>query len=255
MGVHTQSRGAVSSSSSSSSRTYRTGSDAARLVQSSGSADADYYADDSEKQQVGAAAYASFLVDSRRNEGTADRPKRKFGTHTISSHAWEGDTGALIKDLISRGGSSAGVERDSANLAKFSQEPIHGRRAMTFDAAAASRSSGSSTNSSSSSIMPKGKGNYDSDVSVSVTHDTHSGPERPILNPEVTRTIKYITSLLQHYDQPFEAKRLGFAMVGLSRLSGHIPEVQQLLTALAARAKGAWGGLTDQELSMALHGK
>ena len=33
-------------------------------------------------------------------------------------------------------------------------------------------------------------------------------------SPELKRVLVYVTSLLNHYEGPFEAKRLGFAMMG-----------------------------------------
>ena len=72
--------------------------------------------------------------------------------------------------------------------------------------------------------------------------------------PEVLRVLNYIGDLLDSYNQPFESRRLGFAVMGISGLSSEIPEVQVLVGKLAKRAEGAWGDLNSQELSMCLHG-
>jgi hypothetical protein len=55
-------------------------------------------------------------------------------------------------------------------------------------------------------------------------------------------------SLLDSYGQPFEGRRLGFAVMGISGLSSDVPEVQELV------GKIAWGEISSQELSMCLHG-
>ena len=72
--------------------------------------------------------------------------------------------------------------------------------------------------------------------------------------PEVFRVLKYIGDLLDSYNQPFEGRRLGFAIMGISGLSSEMPEVQELVGKLAKRAEGAWGEINSQELSMCLHG-
>lgn len=61
-------------------------------------------------------------------------------------------------------------------------------------------------------------------------------------------------TLLDTYDHPFEARRLGFAVMGISGLSSDTMEVQRLVGQLAKKAKGAWGDINSQELSMCLHG-
>jgi hypothetical protein len=61
-------------------------------------------------------------------------------------------------------------------------------------------------------------------------------------------------SLLDSYGQPFEGRRLGFAVMGISGLSSDVPEVQELVGKIALRAKDAWGEISSQELSMCLHG-
>lgn len=74
------------------------------------------------------------------------------------------------------------------------------------------------------------------------------------VSPELRRVLKYLTDLLEHFDQPFEAKRLGFAMNGLTRLSTHTEEVTALVYALAKRSTNAWGDISGQELSMCMRG-
>ena len=73
-------------------------------------------------------------------------------------------------------------------------------------------------------------------------------------SPELIRVLRYIGSLLENYNQPFEARRLGFAVMGMSGLSSEIKEVRNLVDIVAARAKNAWGEINSQELSMCLHG-
>ena len=46
------------------------------------------------------------------------------------------------------------------------------------------------------------------------------GPSVP--SSEVLKVIKYIGSLLDSYDQPFEGRRLGFAVMGISGLSSEV---------------------------------
>ena len=80
---------------------------------------------------------------------------------------------------------------------------------------------------------------------------THASPT---LSPELLRVLRYLGTLLDAYNQPFEARRLGFAIMGLSGLPGGQSDVLALVGQLAARAEGAWGDLSSQELSMCLHG-
>lgn len=75
------------------------------------------------------------------------------------------------------------------------------------------------------------------------------------LTPELTRVLRYLTTLIFHYDQSFEAKRLGFALMGISRLSSDLPEVCELVGNITVKANDAWGDLNGQELSMCVHGK
>ena len=74
------------------------------------------------------------------------------------------------------------------------------------------------------------------------------------LSAELKRVLAYLGSLLDTFNQPFEARRLGFAIMGLSGLPGHQPEVLHLVGQLSARAEQAWGDLNSQELSMCMHG-
>lgn len=83
----------------------------------------------------------------------------------------------------------------------------------------------------------------------------HANSRRPEISLELSRVLEYLSTLLQHYDQSFEAKRLGFAMMGLNHLSSSVPEVKKLLEIIAIKANGAWGEINGQELSMCMHGK
>lgn len=74
------------------------------------------------------------------------------------------------------------------------------------------------------------------------------------LTPELSRVLRYLTSLLYHYDRSFEAKRLGFALMGISRLSSDLPEMRELIGNITVKARDAWGDINGQELSMCLHG-
>ena len=78
------------------------------------------------------------------------------------------------------------------------------------------------------------------------------GPDIP--SSEVLKVLKYIGTLLDSFEQPFEGRRLSFAVMGISGLSSEVPEVQRLVGQLAAKAHDAWGDISSQELSMCLHG-
>lgn len=73
-------------------------------------------------------------------------------------------------------------------------------------------------------------------------------------SPELRKVLTYITSLVTHFDVPFEAKRLGFALCGLSSISYELPEVQRLVSELAIKTRDCWGDISGHELSMCLHG-
>lgn len=66
--------------------------------------------------------------------------------------------------------------------------------------------------------------------------------------------VKYIASLLNYYNGPFEAKRLGLAMMGLVGLPIDLWEMEELISALAKKAECVQGTMSSQEMSMCLHG-
>ena len=68
----------------------------------------------------------------------------------------------------------------------------------------------------------------------------------PGLSVELKHVLAYLGSLLDTFNQPFEARRLGFAIMGLSGLPGNQPEVLHLVGQLSARAEQAWGDLNSQ---------
>lgn len=72
---------------------------------------------------------------------------------------------------------------------------------------------------------------------------------------ELQATLAYVSSLLEHLEGPFEAKRLGFAMMGLSRLHVELPETRSIVQQLTLKATDAWGDVNGQELSMILRGE
>eukprot|EP01038_Epipyxis_sp_PR26KG_P005889 gene5889-8124_t len=74
------------------------------------------------------------------------------------------------------------------------------------------------------------------------------------LSVELRKVLVYLASLLNHTKKPFEAKRLGFAMMGLSRLSSDSMEVKLLLRSLQNHTSFDDGPINGQEISMCLHG-
>jgi hypothetical protein len=50
------------------------------------------------------------------------------------------------------------------------------------------------------------------------------------------RVLRYLTSLLEYYTGPFEAKRIGLAMMGLVGLPADLKEGEALINALAIKA-------------------
>ncbi|KAJ1430810.1 hypothetical protein B484DRAFT_479103 [Ochromonadaceae sp. CCMP2298] len=149
---------------------------------------------------------------------------------------------SVVDAYIAAGGSSAGVEKDRTNLIKYTAVQAWTRpgakeswRNQNFknDKSSASTSASASSASASRSASSTGKSTY---------------------TPELQRVLRYLVTLLQHFQAPFEAKRLGFAMLGLSRLDAELPEVGALLGELTAKAQSAWGEVNGQELSMILHG-
>jgi hypothetical protein len=76
----------------------------------------------------------------------------------------------------------------------------------------------------------------------------------PRVTVELKRAVVYLTSLLKHYTGPFEAKRLGFCLIGLTGIPNDLPEAKELVEALVEKANSAVGPITGQELSMCLHG-
>ena len=61
-------------------------------------------------------------------------------------------------------------------------------------------------------------------------HSTQKSYNPLVSTPEVLRVLKYIGELLDCSDQPFEGRKLGFAIMGISGLSNDAPEVQELGT-------------------------
>lgn len=90
---------------------------------------------------------------------------------------------AAVQSVVSKGGSSFGVEKDLLNLAKYTR-----------------------TSTNSYNIQQQ---------------ESNTNNNRNKITPELQSALKYISSLLDHFEKPFEAKRLGFAMMGLSRLNGN----------------------------------
>jgi hypothetical protein len=71
---------------------------------------------------------------------------------------------------------------------------------------------------------------------------------------ELKSAILYLTSLLKHYTGPFEAKRVGFCLIGLSGIPNDLPEAKELITELTKKTESAIGDISGQEMSMCLRG-
>jgi len=90
-------------------------------------------------------------------------------------------------------------------------------------------------------------------------YNFHAGPASSAIgaqkvSPELKRVVRYITSLLVYYKGPFEAKRLGLAMMGMIGLPADLVEVEELTSELALKAADAVGRMSSQEMSMCIHG-
>ena len=72
--------------------------------------------------------------------------------------------------------------------------------------------------------------------------------------PLTNISLKYINTLLKNYTGTFEAKRLSFALLGLTGLSSRTQEVKDLLGVLATQAATCTGSMTGQEVSMSIRG-
>lgn len=93
----------------------------------------------------------------------------------------------------------------------------------------------------------KEMGGLQTDVSMREGH-------RSDASREVREVLKYISALLRDHTGPFEAKRLSFAILGLSGLSSKTAEVKEILAELVTKAASHTGSMTGQEVSMTLRG-
>jgi hypothetical protein len=52
---------------------------------------------------------------------------------------------------------------------------------------------------------------------------------------ELKKVVRYLTSLVDHFSGPFEAKRLGFCLVGLTGLPNDLIETSDLIDAIVKK--------------------
>jgi len=177
-----------------------------------------------------------------------EEEKKAPADHTIMSSFVPGVDAhftEVVEEFIAAGGSSAGVEADEANLIKYTSF------GSTF---------GKDKNKKRVYLTPQNSQKEDPDSEDPRKRSTTSSGKfksnrlSDDFTPELQRVLHYVISLMQHFEKPFEAKRLGFAMLGLSRLNADLPEVSILLEELTKKAQSAWGDVNGQELSMILHG-
>lgn len=74
------------------------------------------------------------------------------------------------------------------------------------------------------------------------------------VSTELKGAIVYLTSLLKHYTGPFEAKRVGFCLIGLSGIPNDLTEAKELIAVMTEKTKAAVGDISGQEMSMCLRG-